>query len=88
MTDPIYGTVHLTDWIGSPRGKVIGVTGEILVTSDEDHVGFRARGHNSANWIAVVTGETEKWHIFGCQVRAIVEHPRNAPEIADCWSVA
>jgi len=70
----IYGTVQLIDWIPTPAGQQRGIRGQIRIESDEDSVGFRARGANSANWMAHVEGETEKWHIFGCQIRAIIEH--------------
>lgn len=83
-----YGTVHLMDWMSAPRGQVRAIRGAIEIVSDEEHVGFRSRGHNSANWIAVVRGETETWHIFGCQIRCITEHPTDAPELVDCWSAA
>lgn len=84
----IYGTVHLFDWISSPRGQVKGVRGEIEILSDEEAVGFKSRGHNSANWIAIVRGGTEAWHIFGCQIRAVTEHAKDAPELVDCWSAS
>lgn len=79
-----YGTVKLMDWWPCPGGQAIHIRGQIRIVSDEDTVGFRARGANSANWLAVITGESaaerrgdaalERWHIFGCQIRAIIEH--------------
>lgn len=83
-----YGTVHLMDWISSPRGQVKGLRGEIKIVSDEEGVGFRARGANSANWMAEISGETEIWHVFGCQIRAVTEHPTDAPQLVDTWQVA
>lgn len=83
-----YGTVHLMDWMSSARGQVRGLRGNIQIVSDEEGVGFRARGANSANWLAKVSGETETWHIFGCQIRAITEHPVGAPELVDTLVVA
>lgn len=82
-----YGTVHLTDWISSPRGQVRGLRGDIAVVSDEDAVGFRARGANSANWMAKIVGGDETWHLFGCQIRAITEHALDHPDLVDCYRV-
>lgn len=83
LTDEVfesYGTIKLIDWWHCPGGQVMNIRGQIKIVSDEDAVGFRARGANSANWLAVITGEseTERWHIFGCQIRAIIEH---GPEV-------
>lgn len=82
-----YGTVHLMDWMSSPRGQVRGLRGRIEIVDDESGVGFRARGANSANWLARISGDTQTWHIFGCQIRAVTEHPVDAPELVDCWTV-
>lgn len=82
-----YGTVHLMDWISSARGQVRGIRGHIEIVSDEEGVGFRARGANSANWLAKVTGETQTWHVFGCQIRAITEHPEDAADLVDTLRV-
>jgi len=82
-----YGTVHLMDWISAPRGQVKSLRGHIQIVDDETGVGFRARGANSANWLARVTGPTQTWHIFGCQIRAITEHEEDAPELVDCCTV-
>lgn len=82
-----YGTVHLMDWISSPRGQVKSVTGEIEVVSDEDTVGFRARGANSANWLARISDGEEIWHLFGCQIRGIVEHKPDCFPLVDTWVV-
>lgn len=83
-----YGTVHLMDWISSARGQVRGLRGHIQIVDDETGVGFRARGANSANWLARITGPTETWHVFGCQIRAITEHAEDAEPLVDCWVVA
>lgn len=82
-----YGTVHLMDWISSPVGQVRGITGDIEIVSDEDGVGFRARGANSANWLAKITGPTQVWYVFGCQIRTICSHPTDAQMLVDVWKV-
>jgi hypothetical protein len=83
-----YGTVHLMDWMSSSRGQVRGLRGHIQIVDDESGVGFRARGANSANWLAQIKGPTETWHVFGCQIRAITEHREDAEALVDCWTVA
>ncbi len=75
------------DWITTPNGKMQGLRGNIEIVDDESAVGFRARGANSANWLARITGPTQTWHVFGCQIRAIVDHPEDAPDCIDSWRV-
>src|SRR3954468_8890692 len=69
-----FGSVKLMEWWHTPGGQVLHLRGMIKLVSDEDQVGFRARGANSANWLAVIEGKTETWNVFGCQIRAIIEH--------------
>lgn len=84
-----YGTVHLMDWMKSPIGQVNSIRGNVEIISDEQGVGFRARGHNTANWMARITGDSpdEVWNIFGCQVRSIVQHPPEFPLLIDTYTV-
>lgn len=72
--DKFHGTVHLMDWICTPKGNVKALQGEVQILSDEEAVGFRARGSNSANWMAVISGPDSSWHLFGCQIRCVTEH--------------
>lgn len=68
------GTLILMDWMEDVDGHLVkGFYGDVYVSADVDTVGFEAKGHNSANWIARVQGTTEAVTVMGCQVRAFRE---------------
>lgn len=70
------GTLMLMDWIEDTSGDMLkGYYGDVYVGTDVETVGFAATGHNTANWVARVEGETEAITLMGCQVRAFREAP-------------
>lgn len=76
------GTLILMDWMEDIDGRdVKGFYGKLLVGNDEEVVGFKATGHNTANWVARVEGpQGDAITIMGCQVRAFREgHPPPLP---------
>lgn len=74
------GTLILMDWMEDVDCKdVKGFYGKVSVGTDEEIVGFKATGHNTANWVARVEGETEAITVMGCQVRAFREGKRPEP---------
>lgn len=85
--EPFSGSIHLHDWITTPRGQMRVLRGKLEIKSDEEAVGFKARGQNSANWLAAVSGPTEEYIVFGCQIRCVVKHPYDAPTAPDTYEV-
>jgi hypothetical protein len=70
------GTLILMDWMEDIDGRdVKGFYGKVSVAADEEVVGFEAKGHNTANWVARVEGENEAITLMGCQIRAFREGP-------------
>ena len=71
------GTLILMDWIEDVDGRdVKGYYGTVSVGTDEEVVGFKASGHNTANWVARVEGpQGAAITIMGCQVRGFREGP-------------
>lgn len=70
----VEATVITMEWISVLDGCMYrGFHGRVTVLSAEDAVGFVPTGHNSANWIARIAGDTTTVTLMGCQVRAIVE---------------
>lgn len=68
------GTLILMDWLEDVDGRdVKGYYGKVSIGADQNVVGFEAKGHNTANWVARVEGETEAIAVMGCQVRAFRE---------------
>lgn len=69
------GVVILMDWMDHPQEgiPVKGFIGKISVFTDEQALGIKATGHNTANWIARISGPTSSLNIMGCQVRGIYE---------------
>lgn len=66
--------VILKDWIKWVDGKqYMGVLGSVVALSDNEAVGFRVRGGDTANWLLQVRGEWTTAYILGCQVRAVIE---------------
>jgi hypothetical protein len=75
------GTLLLMDWIEDIDCKdVKGFYGKVSVGTDQEVIGFQATGHNTANWVARVEGETEAITVMGCQVRAYREGKK--PDLA------
>lgn len=71
------GAVILKDWMPSVRtGRVSRVIAgkRVDILKQDELVGFHVKG-NESNWIAIVSGDTERVVILGCQVRAVVECP-------------
>lgn len=70
------GTLILMDWMEDINGDMVkGFYGDVYVSADTDVVGFEAKGHNSANWIARVQGDHEAMTLMGCQIRGFRESP-------------
>jgi hypothetical protein len=70
------GTLILMDWMEDVDGREVkGFYGKVFVAADEDVVGFKATGHNTANWVARVEGQGTAITLMGCQVRAFREGP-------------
>ena len=69
------GTVILHDWITDPTDgeHYMGFHGTVSVFADTEVVGFEAKGHGTANWMARVEGPTSSINLMGCQVRAIAQ---------------
>ena len=68
------GTLILMDWMEDIDGRdVKGFYGKVSVGVDEEVVGFKATGHNTANWVVRVQGPIDAITIMGCQVRACRE---------------
>ncbi len=72
---PLFGTVHLKDWLELPINKnsVKMVQGMITAFENKSLVGFDA-SNKEANWCIRVEGKIDKMYIFGCQIRAITLH--------------
>lgn len=87
LVNTFYGTVHLMDWISAPTGQIRALEGTVDVKSDEEVAGFKARGSNSANWLAIITGETSKWVLFGCQIRGFTQHSETSTRMVDTYLV-
>lgn len=76
FTEARMGTLILMEWMEDPfDGRdVKGFYGLVTIASDTAAVGFEAKGHNTANWIARVEGSNgEAITVMGCQVRAFRE---------------
>jgi hypothetical protein len=80
MSEPVLqvkgfkGTVITHNWIRGLDGvEYDQFYGTISVLSDTEVVGFEAKGHDTANWIARIEGETSSYNIMGCQVKCIIQ---------------
>ena len=85
-----HGCVVLHDWMRLPNGRMaIGFIGRVTVMSDTEAVGFEAKGHNSANWLARVEGATSSVNVLGCQIRGVIEGParEQPPGVSDFYVV-
>jgi len=72
--DGFRGVVHLHNWIRWIDGQQYdSLVGYVRILSDEEATGFKATGHNTANWIARIEGEESSVNVMGCQVRAVFE---------------
>lgn len=81
------GTLILMDWIEDADGRdVKGYYGKVTIGTDEEVVGFKATGHNTANWVARVEGpEGEAITVMGCQVRGFREGPE--PQLTSQYAI-
>lgn len=78
--DGFVGTVMCMDWVYMPDGRLYrGIHGTISAMSDVEAVGWEAKGHNTANWLARIAGRTSSVNLMGCQVRMVIEGPAAAP---------
>lgn len=78
MKDVGVGTLILMDWMEDTDGRdVKGWYGKVTIGTDEEIAGFKATGHNSANWVARIEGpQGDAMTVMGCQVRGFREgHP-------------
>lgn len=66
------GIVQLKQYALMPDGKqYIGIAGKVSILSDQDVVGFKVAGGETANWIARVEGPTGSVNILGCQIKLV-----------------
>lgn len=90
MTAERYGTVYLLDgqWLRPPNGVAAqAFTGRLELHKDEDVLGFTTNGRVQADWFVTVVGETMRLNIFGCQVRAVLEHDLDQEVLGETWRV-
>ena len=75
VEDGATGVLLLMDWMTYPidGASYLGFHGKLTVYSDSEAVGFEAKGHNTANWLARIEGETESLTVMGCQVRGFYQ---------------
>lgn len=86
LGDRFTGTVICMDWVDFIDGALYkGFWGDVTIIAAEEVVGFVPTGHNSANWIARITGDEHTITLMGCQVRAIIEG--NPPSTASMLRV-
>lgn len=81
-----YGTVLLHDgqWLTGPDGRLArGFVGALELHKDEEVLGFTTNARATADWFVTIAGETMRLHLFGCQVRAILEHARDVEPPAE-----
>ncbi len=84
-----YGTVILKEYTKTIGGlNTQHLRGFITIYRDEEGVGFRTKG-NEANWFARIGGASgsTSYNVLGCQIRAVVAHPVNAPCFDECHIV-
>lgn len=82
------GTVVTMDWVRMPDGRMYsGFRGKVTILSAEEAVGWVPTGHNSANWMARITGKRTSVNLMGCQVRVVIEGPHDS-ESGDIYVVA
>jgi len=80
VSEPRYGTVFLMDgqWLRFIDGVAYqAFTGVIELHKDAEVLGFETNGRVQANWFLTIRGERTSLNIFGCQVRAVLEHSRD-----------
>lgn len=72
-TEGFDGIVIAMDWVAMPSGRLYkAFAGKVQVLSAEAAVGFTPTGHNSANWLARISGTSAAVTLMGCQVRAVL----------------
>jgi hypothetical protein len=76
--EPTLATVILKEYMPTPEGTmVLAVHGMVSIRTCEDMTGFQpSRGES--NWVATVEigkDRQNSFHIFGCQIRGIVQGP-------------
>ena len=76
------GMVLTKNWIRWIDGRQYdGFVGTVSIYSDVEATGFKAEGHNTANWIARVEGPSgDSVNLLGCQVAAIHQTSKKPPE--------
>lgn len=66
------GIVQLKQYALMPDGKqYIGVAGKVSILRDEDVVGWKVAGGETANWIARIEGPGGSVNILGCQIKMV-----------------
>lgn len=76
------GIVQLHDWFRAPDGKMyLAIAGKVTILSAKEAVGWEPTGHNSANWLARIAGDSSSINLMGCQVRLVYEGEIANPEL-------
>lgn len=74
------GIVQLKQFALMPDGRqYIGVVGKVSIHRDEDVVGFKVAGGETANWIARVEGPGGTVNILGCQIKMVHQYDDGLP---------
>ncbi len=71
-TEGFAGIVQLKQYALIPDGRqYLGIAGDVSILRDEDIVGFKVSGGETANWIARVNGRSGSVNILGCQIKMV-----------------
>lgn len=80
-TEDFAGIVQFKQYALMPDGKqYIGVFGKVSILRDEEVVGFKVAGGETANWIARVTGLGGSVNILGCQIKVVHQFNNGIPD--------
>lgn len=79
-TDGFVGIVQLKGFAMMPDGRqYMGVAGKVSVLRDEEVVGFKVSGGETANWLCRVEGPSGSINILGCQVKLVHQFDGGLP---------